>query len=337
MSKPVITVQNLTKRFKKLTAVDEVSFDVNSAEIFGFLGPNGAGKTTTVSMLVTLLRPTSGRVLIGNHDLVKEQAAVRKQIGVVFQQSTLDDRLTAAENLDFHAVLYHVPANERKRRIQDALELVQLADRGKDLVRQFSGGMKRRLEIARALLHSPRILFLDEPTIGLDPPNRRQLWDHLLNLRTQEGVTIFLTTHYMEEAEYADRIAIMNQGKIIALDGLNQLKKQVGGDIITVRTPNVAADAQRVAIQFGLNAQIYKDELRLEVPDGEAFIPRFVREFRSPIQAISLRRPTLDDVFLKLTGRTILDANAGDPVAEPSQHHKVPQEPAFKETALQEA
>ncbi len=308
MSTPIILVDNLTKRFGDFTAVDHVSFEVQPGEIFAFLGPNGAGKTTTISMLVTLMRPTEGRALLAGHDVVREQGAVRRSIGIVFQEPSLDDRLTALENLEFHAVLYGLSAAERRRRIPQVLEMVQLADRANDLVERFSGGMKRRLEIARGLLHTPRVLFLDEPTIGLDPQTRRHMWDYILGLREREGITIFMTTHYMEEAEFADRVAIMDHGRIAALDTPEALKRQVGGDVITVRTTDMEKDAACIEEQFGVKVQRYKDELRFEVENGEVFIPRFVREFPGTILTISLRRPTLDDVFLKLTGRTIRDA-----------------------------
>ncbi len=308
MTAAMIVVDGLTKRFGDFTAVDHVSFEVHPGEIFAFLGPNGAGKTTTISMLVTLLRPTEGRALLAGHDVVREQAAVRRAIGIVFQEPSLDDRLTATENLEFHAVLYHLPPAERRRRIREVLEMVKLSDRADDLVERFSGGMKRRLEIARGLLHTPRVLFLDEPTIGLDPQTRRHMWEYIFGLREREGITIFMTTHYMEEAEFADRVAIMDHGHIVALDTPEALKRQVGGDVITVRTANMDQDATLIEQQFGVRVQRYKDELRFEVEDGETFIPRFVREFPGTLHTISLRRPTLDDVFLKLTGRTIRDA-----------------------------
>lgn len=308
MAAAVIRVEDLTKRFGELTAVDRVSFDVYEGEVFGFLGPNGAGKTTTISMLVTLLAPTEGRATVAGYDVVRQQDAVRHSIGIVFQEPSLDEQLTAAENLDFHAVLYNMPTDHRKERISRVLEMVQLSDRADDLVERFSGGMKRRLEIARGLMHTPRLLFLDEPTIGLDPQTRRHIWDYITELRDRENITIFLTTHYMEEAEFADRIAIIDHGEIVALDTPERLKKRVGGDVVTVRTSDLEADASAIAAQFDVEVQRRDDVLRFEVPDGESFIPRFVREFSGTIQTISLRQPTLDDVFLKLTGRTIRDA-----------------------------
>ena len=214
----VIEVRDLTRRFGEFTAVDRISFEVREGEVFAFLGPNGAGKSTTINMLCTLASPTAGQVTIAGFDVASRPKAVRRNIGLVFQDQTLDDRLTAQENLRFHAVLYRVPRDEVDRRIARVLELVDLSDRRYDLVSEFSGGMARRLEIARALMHVPRVLFLDEPTIGLDPQTRALMWEDVLRLREEANVTVFLTTHYMDEAEYADRIAIIDRGKIVALD-----------------------------------------------------------------------------------------------------------------------
>src|SRR3989304_4560524 len=222
----------LTRRFGDFTAVDAISFEVPRAEIFGFLGPNGAGKTTTISMLCTLLRPTAGRATVGGHDVLRESAAVRRQIGIVFQDTTLDDRLTAAENLRFHAEVYGMDRRIIGTRTREMLERVGLADRANDIVINYPGGMKRRLEIARGLMHWPTALFLDEPTIGLDPQTRRSLWEYAQSLREEEGVTIFMTTHYMDEAEACDRIAIIDHGRIVALDtpsGPGQRRRGGGG------------------------------------------------------------------------------------------------------------
>ncbi len=220
----VIEVHDLTRRFGEFTAVDAISFDVREGEVFAFLGPNGAGKSTTINMLCTLARPTAGQVTVAGFDVAARPKAVRRNIGLVFQDQTLDDRLTAQENLRFHAVLYRVPSSEVDSRITRVLELVDLSDRRYDLVSEFSGGMARRLEIARALMHVPRVLFLDEPTIGLDPQTRALMWEDVLRLREEANVTMFLTTHYMDEAEYADRIAIIDHGKIVALDTPQALK-----------------------------------------------------------------------------------------------------------------
>jgi len=228
---PIIRVQNLVKKFGDVTAVDDVSFDVRRAEIFAFLGPNGAGKTTTIRMLTTLLHPTSGSLELDGLDPTSRRNEVRQRIGVVFQDPSLDQDLTAWENMDIHGVLYGVPRRERHERAEKLLELFELADRKKSLVKTFSGGMRRRLEIARGLLHTPRVLFLDEPTLGLDPQSRNQLWTHVKSLNEGERVTVFLTTHYMDEAErVAGRIAIIDHGKIVAQGSAAELKAQTKAD-----------------------------------------------------------------------------------------------------------
>ena len=220
----VIKVTNLTKKFDDFTAVNDISFDVKRGEIFAFLGPNGAGKTTTIKMLTTLLKPTSGEILIDNHNASTEQDAARKTFGIVFQDPSLEDELTAYENMEFHGVLYSVPKQIRKLRIEELLKFVELWDRKDSLIKTFSGGMKRRLEIARGLLHHPKIFFLDEPTQGLDPQTRNHIWNHVVNLNKKENITIFFTTHYLEEAQkYANRIAIMDHGRIITTGTLNEL------------------------------------------------------------------------------------------------------------------
>jgi len=309
---PAIRVEGLSKRFGEITAVDGVSFDVRPGEVFGFLGPNGAGKTTTIKMLCTLLKPSSGRALIDGHDVVTEAAAVRAGIGIVFQDNTLDEYLTAEQNLLYHAMIYHVPRRERKERILRLLELVELADRRSDVVRTFSGGMKRRLEIARALLHLPRVLFLDEPTVGLDPQTRHYVWEYLNQVRLQHNVTIFLTTHYMDEAENADRIAIIDYGRIIALDTPAALKRMVGGDLITLSTADDDRARVEIAERLGVSGILQRDgHLTFEVESGESFVPRLVTALSVPVRTVSVRRPGLDDVFLRLTGKAIRDEEAG--------------------------
>src|SRR4030066_2159678 len=236
----IIKVENLTRRFNGITAVDNISFEVEEGTIFGFLGPNGAGKTTTINILCTLLSPTSGKAQIAGHDCMKESAAVRKAIGIVFQDTTLDKDLTAYENLIFHAYLYNVPKNEMQGRVGNALKFVDLYERKDDLVKKFSGGMKRRLEVARGLIHRPRVLFLDETTLGLDPQSRTSLWEFISELPEKHNVTVFMTTHYMEEAEVCDRIAIIDKGKIIAMGSPDELKKAIGGEVIYIRTTDNA-------------------------------------------------------------------------------------------------
>ena len=228
----MIQVENLVKRFGALQAVRGISFQVKEGELFGFLGPNGAGKTTTINILCTLLTPTSGRALVADHDVVRYPTEVRRSIGIIFQDPSLDERLTALENLKFHAMLYHLPRKKTEERMEMLLDMVGLSDRRHDLVKTFSGGMKRRLEIVRGLLHSPKVLFLDEPTLGLDPQTRNHIWSYVKELRGKEGLTLFLTTHYMEEADQCDRIAIMDEGKIVALDTPTAFKQSLGSDTL---------------------------------------------------------------------------------------------------------
>jgi ABC-2 type transport system ATP-binding protein len=310
---PIIEVDDLRRRFGQLEAVKGVSFDVAPGEVFGFLGPNGAGKTTTINMLTTLLRPSFGRATVNGVDVIRQRSEVRRSIGLVFQQPTLDETLTAEQNLRFHAYAYGVPPDVRERRLRELLTLVELWDRRGSKVRTFSGGMKRRLEIARGLLHRPRVLFLDEPTLGLDPQTRRRIWEYLAELRARDGLTIFLTTHYMDEAEHCDRIAVIDHGRIVALDSPTNLKSAVGGDQITITTSDGPAAADELRGRYGLSPSIVDGTVSFLVPAGEAFLPEFVRGFGQPMEAIGLRRPTLDDVFLHLTGREIRDADGSAP------------------------
>jgi len=301
----MIDVEHITKVFNGFKAVDDVSFEVDPGEIFGFLGPNGAGKTTTINILCTLLKPTAGSAKINGYDILKEPDKVRRSIGLIFQDPSLDDKLTAEENLAFHAILYGVKGGERRRQIDLVLRMVELADRKEDLVKTFSGGMKRRLEIARGLLHQPKVLFLDEPTLGLDPQTRSHVWDYVNKLRTEYGTTVFLTTHYMDEAENCDRIAIIDHGRIIALDTPEALKRHVGGDVLTVRTSDDVKAEKEIGERYNLRVRRDKNGLTIEVENGEEFIPKFVSNLRTEIISLNLRRPTLNDVFLKLTGREI--------------------------------
>lgn len=308
---PVIEAVGLSRRFGQLEAVRGVDLEVRRGEIFGFLGPNGAGKTTTINMLCTLLRPTAGRATVAGFDIDRSPDDVRARIGLVFQDPSLDQQLTARENLFFHAVIYGVPGRERQERIRRALEMVELTDRADDVVATFSGGMRRRLEIARGMLHTPEVLFLDEPTIGLDPQTRRHVWGYLRRLRDEEGVTLFMTTHYLDEAEECDRIAIIDGGRIVALGTPEELKSVVGGDVIELRTEDDVVAAAQLRERFGLEPRTDDGSLRVEVPDGASVIPRLVRELSVPVVAIAAHRPSLDDVFLKLTGHAIRDEAAG--------------------------
>jgi ABC-2 type transport system ATP-binding protein len=319
---PSIEVVGLTKVFGPLIAVDDISFEVEDGEVFGFLGPNGAGKTTTISVLCTLMRPTAGRARVAGYDVALERNAVRQSIGLVFQDPSLDDQLTAYENLQFHAHVYSVAGSERARRIEEVLRVVELWDRRDAVVRTFSGGMKRRLEIARGILHHPRVLFLDEPTLGLDPQTREHVWQHILELRRAHEITIFMTTHYMDEAEHCDRIAIIDQGKIVALDTPDALKRMVGVDIVTLQTDDSERAAQEIRERYGLEPQRDDTRLRLEVEAGAEFIPRLVHELGVTIKSVDLHRPTLDDVFLKVTGRAIREGEA-DPLSMMRLHGRL--------------
>jgi ABC-2 type transport system ATP-binding protein len=307
-----ISVQELRKSFGDLTAVDGVSFDVARGEIFGFLGPNGAGKTTTISMLCTLLRPTGGRAWIGGHDVAREPDAVRRQIGIVFQDSTLDERLTACENLRFHGEIYGMDRTVVRERATEMLTRVGLEGRADSRVMTFSGGMKRRLEIARGLMHHPTALFLDEPTIGLDPQTRRSLWEYAQSLRDAEGVTIFLTTHYMDEAEACDRIAIIDHGQIIALDTPAGLKARLGGDVVTVSAVDNTALSAEIQQYFEVEPRVLEDGVEFRVDRGDQFVPQLFNRLSTTVQTVGIRRPTLDDVFVTLTGRQIRDEGASE-------------------------
>jgi ABC-2 type transport system ATP-binding protein len=307
MSETVIEAKGLVKKYGDLVAVAGIDLEVRAGEIFGFLGPNGAGKSTTISMLCTLLTPTAGVARVAGIDVMHDPAAVRQRIGLVFQDPSLDDQLTGRENLEFHAFVYSVPAQDRRRRIDEMLDLMQLTERASSQVKTYSGGMKRRLEIARGMLHHPQILFLDEPTLGLDPQTRKSIWTYLNELRRTKGVTIFMTTHYMDEAEYCDRIGIIDQGKIVALGTPDELKAMVGGDVVTITSTKPEEAASEIKEVLGVTPARENGTLRMEVPDGKAFVPRLVRELMAPVDTVTMRRPSLDDVFLKLTGRAIRD------------------------------
>jgi len=311
MSQPVISVRDLVKTYGKVEAVRGIDLEVGAGEIFGFLGPNGAGKSTTISILCTLIRPTSGVAEVAGIDVLRDPSSVRARIGLVFQDPSLDGQLTGRENLEFHAFIYSVPTADRDRRIDEMLALLQLTDRASSLVRTYSGGMKRRLEIARGMLHQPQVLFLDEPTLGLDPQTRQSIWTHLNQLRDTKGITIFMTTHYMDEAEFCDRIAIIDRGKIVALGTPDELKAMVGGDVVTITSSRPDEAAAEIESVLGVAPIRDNGSLRMEVPDAKVFVPRLVRELSAPVDTVTLRRPSLDDVFLKLTGRAIRDEEAG--------------------------
>jgi ABC-2 type transport system ATP-binding protein len=299
----IIEVENLVKKFGELTAVNGISFAVESGAIFGFLGPNGAGKSTTIKMLSTLLKPTAGRATLAGFDINSQQNQVRQSIGLVFQDPSLDIRLTADENLHFHARLYNVPKDVFSTRAEQVLRMVDLLDRRSSLVSTFSGGMKRRLEIARGLLHHPKVLFLDEPTLGLDPQTRNAIWQHVRKLRDEVGTTVFMTTHYMDEAENCDHIAIVDHGKIQAIDTPAALKRMIGGDKIIVRGDE--ALAQDISTRYNVELQRVSGEFHFQINSGAEFVPRLVTDFDGRVKSIQVKQPSLEDVFLKLTGHAI--------------------------------
>jgi ABC-2 type transport system ATP-binding protein len=305
-----VEVRGLVKRFGDVEAVRGIDLDVPAGETFGFLGPNGAGKSTTISMLCTLLTPDGGSARVAGRDVVAERDDVRRNIGLVFQDPTLDGYLSAEQNLRFHAELYGVPKALVPDRMRLVLEMVGLWERRGSLVQTYSGGMKRRLEIARGLLHAPRVLFLDEPTVGLDPQTRSSIWGYIEQLKATEDITIFLTTHYMDEAEHCDRIAIIDQGRIIALDTPEALKASVGKDRVQLQVDDADAAIAALEDRFGLEATIAEGNVTVAVEGGEAFVPRLFAELGVPIRGVSVARPSLDDVFMSYTGTTIRDAEA---------------------------
>ena len=327
---PAISVSALTKRYGEIEAVRGIDFEVAGGETFGFLGPNGAGKSTTIKILCTLADPTSGTARVAGHDVVRERDTVRRNIGLVFQDTTLDNYLTGEQNLRFHADLYGVPKAAFGPRLRQVLEMVGLWDRRGGVVSTYSGGMQRRLEIARGLLHAPRVLFLDEPTVGLDPQTRLHIWNYINELKRREQITMFLTTHYMEEAEFCDRIAIMDNGVIVVAGTPEELKAGIGKDRVELHTDDDELARQRLKEVFGLEAfpsypssypSSYprgtpasgENGLTIHVEHGERFIPHLFASLGIGIQSVSVARPTLDDVFMEHTGRTIRDAESSAP------------------------
>jgi ABC-2 type transport system ATP-binding protein len=308
----VIRTEGLRKAYGDIEAVAGLDLTVPAGEIFGFLGPNGAGKSTTINMLCTLLRPTAGRASVAGYDIVRQSYEVRRNIGLVFQETTLDKELTVEENLRFQADLFGVPRRLAQERISHLLELVDLASRRDAAVRTLSGGMQRRVEIARGLLHSPRVLFLDEPTTGLDPQTRAVIWEYLRQLPREHGVTIFLTTHHLAEAEHCGRLAIMDGGKLLVEDTPALLKAVIASDLVEIRTGDNGAAAEAIRTRFGLDATESAAGLRLRVAGGAQFVPRLCSELTVPIHSVTVTPPTLDDVFLHYTGRAIRDTGGPD-------------------------
>ncbi len=303
-----IHVENLVKKYGNFEAVKGISFDVKRGELFAFLGPNGAGKSTTINILVTVLKPTAGTVYVAGHDVVREKLQVRQSIGVVFQDPSLDSRLTVEDNLKIHGYVYGIYGKELQKRMDEVLDIVELKGVKKRLVKHLSGGMRRRLEIARGLMHTPQVLFLDEPTTGLDPQNRAKIWDYVENIRST-GTTVFFSTHYMDEAEYADRVAIMDHGKILALDTPEALKKGIGGNMIVIGVKEGKEDCVVEKLkQMGFTPHKANDgKIWIPVSDTASTIPRLFEGLGDVITEVDIRIPTLNDVFLTLTGRELRD------------------------------
>lgn len=306
-----ITLNGLTRRFGDLVAVDNVTLSVESGEVFGLLGPNGAGKTTIINMLTTLLAPTSGDAIIAGHNIKEDPEGVRRNIGIIFQDPSLDIGLTGRENLNFHAMMYGIEVHERKKRIAEVLGVVGLTEKADILVENYSGGMKRRLEIARGLIHHPKVLFLDEPTLGLDAQTRRKIWDHIKNLNKKYAMSIILTTHYMEEADYlCNRIAIIDHGKIIALDTPAGLKTRLEGDVVTLGFEGKAELFIPILKEkpWIREVLLHNSTLTITAMDGEKRIPDLfvlAQELGISIISVNLRKPSLEDVFIHLTGSSI--------------------------------
>ncbi|MHB1594516.1 MAG: ATP-binding cassette domain-containing protein [Streptosporangiaceae bacterium] len=307
---PVIEVVGLVKRYGEVEAIRGIDLAVARGETFGFLGPNGAGKTTTIKILCTLANATAGTARVAGYDTATQRDEVRRNIGLVFQDTTLDSYLTAEQNLRFHAELYGVPKAAVGPRLRQVLDMVGLWDRRGNLVSTFSGGMQRRLEIARGLLHAPHVLFLDEPTVGLDPQTRSSIWAYINELKRREDITIFLTTHYMDEAEHCDRIAIIDHGTIVALDTPEALKASIGKDRVQIQTADDPAAIAALDREFGVEAAVHEGAVTFSVTGGEQFVPKLFAGLGVPIRSVSVSRPSLDDVFMSYTGKTIRDAEA---------------------------
>src|SRR5205823_4649048 len=297
-----IAVRELVHRYGNRTALNGVTFDVRPAELFGLLGPNGSGKTTIFRILSTLMVPVGGRALILGHDAAKEPSQLRREIGVVFQSQSIDLKLTATENLRHQGHLYGLRGRDLSNRIQSVLERVGLSDRAREKAETFSGGMQRRLELAKGLLHGPRVLLLDEPTTGLDPGARRDVWQYLRLLRDQEQVTVLVTTHLMEEAERCDRLAILNEGKLVALGTPTELKREIGGDVIVLEAKDPEGLAVRIRGRFNVDVHVVGSQVRIEKDQAHRFVTNVVEAFPGEIDAVSIAKPSLEDVFIKRTG-----------------------------------
>ncbi len=315
--KNAIRVDRLSKAFGSLKAVNNISFSVNEGEIFGLLGPNGAGKTTTIKMLTTILKPTSGTASVNGFDIIKEPSDVRKAIGIVFQDPSLDEELTGRENLEFHAILYNIGKLERRSRIDEALRLVELEDKANILVKQYSGGMRRRLEMGRGLMHNPRVLFLDEPTIGLDPQTRRHIWEYIKRLNGQMKTTVILTTHYIEEADYlCGRVAFVDHGSIVAMDTPQALKNSIGGDVVSLQAGQHAERLEELVKRQRWTGTVSRHDgfVDLTTKSGERRIPGIVmlaHEHKISLGAVNLHKPSLEDAFIHFTGKSLREEEGG--------------------------
>jgi ABC-2 type transport system ATP-binding protein len=307
----IIEIQSLTKTYGKIHAVRGIDLSIDRSEIFGLLGPNGAGKTTTIGMLCTIIRPTSGSALISGHDIMKEPAEVRRKVGIVFQDPTLDTLLTGRENLELHARLYGIPPAIRSVRIQEMLELVDLKDRADDITRTYSGGMRRRLELARGLLHRPAVLFLDEPTLGLDPQTRARTWDYIRKMAQNEQTTVVLTTHYMEEAELVcNRVGIIDHGQIIALGAPDELKESLGGYMVVIQVKDPPLDMIR-SLSYVSDAKLNDGFVEISMKEAHIHLPDLLSKIKN-VERVETRSSTLNDVFIKLTGRDIREEEMED-------------------------
>lgn len=304
-----IRVNAISKRYGRTLALDAVSFEVRSRELFALLGPNGAGKTTLLHILSTILRPDSGTALMNGIDVVKQPLAARRQLGIVFQESSLDDRLTVRENLELHGLVFGVPKKLRRQRIEEMLVLVELSDWAEKPVRALSSGMKRRLEIARALIHDSKVLLLDEPTVGLDAQTRERIWAYLSRLRTERDLTVLVTTHYIEEVEHCDRVCIIDGGKVLALDAPDALKRAYGQSLLRL-TPASEADREAIATRYA-DRLTGRQGTELTLVSDEAFVASVLAEFGTRITALTVEVPSLETVFLSLTGRELRDKAAG--------------------------
>ena len=302
LASPVISVRELVHRYDNRPALNGVSFDVRPAELFGLLGPNGSGKTTMFRILSTLMVPVAGQAIILGHDAAKDPSQLRREIGVVFQAQSVDLKLTATENLQHQGHLYGLHGSPLRSRIREILQRVGLADRARDKAETFSGGMQRRLELAKGLLHGPRVLLLDEPTTGLDPGARRDLWQYLSMLRDEEQVTVLVTTHLMEEAERCDRLAILNEGKLVALGTPTELKREIGGDVIVLEAKEPDALAMRIRARFNVDVRVIGGQVRIEKDQAHRFVTDVVEAFPGEIDAVSIAKPSLEDVFIRRTG-----------------------------------